>query len=161
MRSVETRISRAIKNAPTTIRRSRGILTSQKKNSCLRIKRIIDEIFDFSNLDMVGYIYMQQKNIFLMLALSGSVLMMMLVSVLFFVPTPSGLQANITSVPVGSAATRDGAYYSGRDPDEILKTIQEYVQSNDPDAAKKLYNELYSAEQQSENTMGGEIASIQ
>lgn len=103
---------------------------------------------------------MQQKNIFLMLALSGSVLMMMLVSVLFFVPTPSGLQASITSVPPVVTAARDGSYYTGRDPDEILQTIQEYVQSNDPDAAKKLYNELYSAERHSENTMGGEIASV-
>lgn len=97
-----------------------------------------------------------------MLALSGSVLMMMLVSVLLFVPTPSGLQANITSIPLTPVSSQtEEKYYTGRDPDEILKTIQEYVQSNDPDAAKKLYDELYSAERPSDNTMGGEIASIQ
>lgn len=46
---------------------------------------------------------MQQRNIFLMLALSGSVLMMMLVSVLFFVPTPTSLRADITRTDIAIA----------------------------------------------------------
>jgi|GEM_PF-1231669 len=103
-----------------------------------------------------------------MLALSGSMLMMMLVSVLFFVPSPSGLQANISSIPIAATISQAGEaddidrvadkYYAGREPDEILRTIQEYVANNDPDTAKKLYDELYSFERQIDNTMGGEIA---
>jgi hypothetical protein len=113
---------------------------------------------------------MQQKNIFLMLALSGSMLMMMLVSVLFFVPTPLGLQANITSIPpvatisqvanTGTTEEVEDKYYTGREPDEILKTIQEYVKNNDPDTAKKLYDELYSSERKNDNNMGGEIVGM-
>lgn len=110
---------------------------------------------------------MQQKNIFLMLALSGSMLMMMLVSVLFFVPSPSGLQANISSIPIvatisqaGDLSVEERTYYTGREPDEILRTIQEYVANNDPDTAKKLYDELYISERQTDNNMGGEIVGM-
>ena len=109
---------------------------------------------------------MQQKNTFLMLALSGSVLMMMLVSVLFSVPTPSGLQANImpkqvfaeTITPVTFPETV-AAPVSSRDPEEVLRIIQEYVVGNDPDSAKKLYDELYALQKYSNNTMGGEVES--
>lgn len=106
---------------------------------------------------------MQQKNIFLMLALSGSVLMMMLVSVLLFVPTPSGLRTDITAAPFGGRSitlAQEDRYYGGREPDEILQTIQSYVANNDPDAAKRLYDELYSARRSSDDSMGGEVAGI-
>ena len=95
-----------------------------------------------------------------MLALSGSVLMMMLVSILFFVPAPSSLRADITAdlTPHGvTIQIPENKYYSGREPDEILKTIQEYVQGNDPDTAKKLYDELYSAQRYAGIPMGGEV----
>ncbi len=105
---------------------------------------------------------MQQKNIFLLLALSGSVLMMMLVSVLFFVPTPSSLQANISrdfTAPTVKIQSPVERFYSGREPDEILQTIQAYVRDNDPDAAKKLYDELYVAHRSREiMPMGGEVS---
>lgn len=105
---------------------------------------------------------MQQKNIFLLLALSGSVLMMMLVSVLFFVPTPSYLQADMTrelTVPTVKLEAPVDRFYSGRETDEILQTIQEYVRDNDPDAAKKLYDELYVAHRSRViMPMGGEVS---
>lgn len=109
---------------------------------------------------------MQQKNTFLMLALSGSVLMMMLVSVLFSVPTPAGLQASITPKKVFSEVAKPINFpqpapvpATTRKPEEILRIIQEYVVGNDPDAAKKLYDELYVAERYLDSTMGGEVAS--
>ena len=97
---------------------------------------------------------MQQKNIFLMLALSGSVLMMMLVSVLFFVPTPTSLRADISRADI---AVAENVYVSTRSEDEILKTIQSYVAGNDPDTAKKLYDELYVVKKARELPMGGEV----
>ena len=109
---------------------------------------------------------MQQKNTFLMLALSGSVLMMMLVSVLFSVPTPSGLQASITPKKVFAEVVKPITFPQPaplpaptRKPEEILRIIQEYVVGNDPDAAKKLYDELYAAERYTDSTMGGEVVS--
>ncbi len=107
---------------------------------------------------------MQQKNTFLMLALSGSVLMMMLVSVLFSVPTPSGLQANITPKQVFAETIKPTKFpetasvpVSSRNPEEVIRIIQEYVVGNDPDSAKKLYDELYALQKYSNNTMGGEV----
>lgn len=107
---------------------------------------------------------MQQKSTFLMLALSGSVLMMMLVSVLFSVPTPSGLQANISPKKVFAEVALpvnlpEKPAVPAREPAEILSIIQEYVRGNDPDAAKKLYDELYVAQHYTDSTMGGEIES--
>lgn len=109
---------------------------------------------------------MQQKNTFLMLALSGSVLMMMLVSVLFSVPTPSGLQASITPKKVFAESVRTITFPQSvpmsaptRKPEEILRIIQEYVVGNDSDTAKKLYDELYIAQQYTDSTMGGEVES--
>jgi len=102
---------------------------------------------------------MQQKNIFLMLALSGSVLMMMLVSVLFFVPTPSSLSADITRDPLPRNREYDVSQIpspSPRDSEEILRTIQDYVRDNDPDTAKRLYNELY-VQRYTDVPMGGEV----
>jgi hypothetical protein len=102
---------------------------------------------------------MQQKNIFLMLALSGSVLMMMLVSVLFFVPTPSSLSADITGDPlprIHEYTLPQIPSQSPRDSEEILRTIQNYVRDNDPDTAKRLYNELY-AQRYTTSPMGGEV----
>lgn len=110
---------------------------------------------------------MQQKNIFLMLALSGSVLMMMLVSVLFFVPTPTSLRADISRADIAVAEPRavfqnlskkvsENVYVSTRSEDEILKTIQSYVAGNDPDTAKKLYDELYTVKKARALPMGGE-----
>lgn len=105
---------------------------------------------------------MQQKNIFLMLALSGSVLMVMLVSTLLFIPNAASLQANITSDITPNQVTiqvPEEKIYSGREPDEILKTIQEYVKDNNADAAKKLYDELYMAHRNRDiNAMGGEVS---
>ena len=108
---------------------------------------------------------MQQKNIFLMLALSGSVLMMMLVSVLFFVPTPTSLRADISRADIAVAEPRavfqnfgkkvaDNVFVPTRSEDEILKTIQSYVVGNDPDQAKKLYDELYVVRNNREVPMG-------
>lgn len=109
---------------------------------------------------------MQQKSTFLMLALSGSVLMMMLVSVLFSVQTPEGLQANITPKKVFAETIKPVKFpqtvpapVSSRDPQEVIRIIQEYVVGNDPDSAKKLYDELYALQKQSDNTMGGEVES--
>lgn len=111
---------------------------------------------------MVRYVHMQQKNIFLLLALSGSVLMVMLVSTLLFIPHSASLQANITADPSANQVTvqvPEEKFYQGREPDEILKTIQQYVQDNNPDAAKKLYEELYMAHQNREvQPMGGEVS---
>lgn len=105
---------------------------------------------------------MQQKNIFLLLALSGSVLMVMLVSTLLFIPNTASLQANITSDRTANQVTvqaPEEKIYTGREPDEIIKTIQQYVQDNNPDAAKKLYDELYMAHQARDiNPMGGEVS---
>lgn len=111
---------------------------------------------------------MQQKNIFLMLALSGSVLMMMLVSVLFFVPTPTSLRADISRADIAVAEPRavfqnlskkvaENVFIPTRNEDEILKTIQTYVVGNDPDTAKKLYDELYAVRNIRELPMGGEV----
>ncbi len=111
---------------------------------------------------------MQQRNIFLMLALSGSVLMMMLVSVLFFVPTPTSLRADISRTDIAIAEPRamfqnvaqkvsESTTIPTRSEDEILKTIQSYVAGNDPDAAKKLYDELYTVKSTRELPMGGEV----
>lgn len=108
---------------------------------------------------------MQQKSTFLMLALSGSVLMMMLVSVLFSVQTPEGLQANITPKKVFAETIKPVKFPQtvsapvSRDPQEVIRIIQEYVVGNDPDSAKKLYDELYALQKQSDNTMGGEVES--
>lgn len=108
---------------------------------------------------------MQQKSTFLMLALSGSVLMMMLVSVLFSVQTPEGLQANITPKKVFAETLKPAKFPQtvpapvSRDPEEVIRIIQEYVVGNDPDSAKKLYDELYALQQYSDNTMGGEVES--
>ena len=107
---------------------------------------------------------MQHKNIFLLLALSGSVLMVMLVSTLLFIPHTSSLQANITAVPtvkepeIREAQLSDDKFYPHREPDEILKTIQQYVENNDPDAAKRLYDELYTAHPNALKQMGGEVS---
>jgi hypothetical protein len=106
---------------------------------------------------------MQPKNTFLMLALSGSILMMMLVSVLFSMPTPWGLQANISPKQVYAETIRPimheiGAFpVSSQDSEEVLRIIQEYVVGNDVDSAKKLYNELYASEQNIDSTMEGEV----
>lgn len=111
---------------------------------------------------------MQQKNIFLMLALSGSVLMMMLVSVLFFVPTPTSLRADISRADIAVAEPRaafqnlskkitENVFVPTRSEDEILKTIQTYVVGNDPDTAKKLYDELYAVRNIRELPMGWEV----
>jgi hypothetical protein len=100
-----------------------------------------------------------------MLALSGSVLMMMLVSVLFSLPTPSGLQANISPKQVFAETIKPvipesvSAPVASRDPEEVLRIIQEYVVGNDPDSAKKLYDELYALQKNSHNTMGREVES--
>ncbi len=111
---------------------------------------------------------MQQRNIFLMLALSGSVLMMMLVSVLFFVPTPTSLRADITRTDIAIAEPRavfqnitqkvsESAAIPVRSEAEILKTIQSYVAGNDADTAKKLYDELYTLKNIQALPMGGEV----
>jgi len=107
----------------------------------------------------------QEKSIFLMLALSGSVLMVMLVSTLLFVPRVNSLQADITSPTVvmqipqkeESAQTSDMKLASAEDPEEIIKMIHEYVRKNNPDAAKKLYDELYTVKSTRELPMGGEV----
>jgi len=99
---------------------------------------------------------MQQKNIFLLLALSGSVLMMMMVSVLFFVPTPSSLSADISRQYFPRSPYDEKIQItSRRDAETILQTIQTYVRDNDPDTAKKLYDELYALEHTP--PMGGEV----
>lgn len=111
---------------------------------------------------------MQQRNIFLMLALSGSVLMMMLVSVLFFVPTPTSLRADITRTDIAIAEPRaafqnvakkvvESTTIPSQNEEEILKTIQSYVAGNDPDTAKKLYDELYAVKNTKALPMGGEV----
>ena len=103
-----------------------------------------------------------------MLALSGSVLMMMLVSVLFFVPTPTSLRADISRTDIAIAEPRavfqkvtqkalEGTTIPTRSEEEILKTIQSYVIGNDPDTAKKLYDELYVVKNTRELPMGGEV----
>lgn len=111
---------------------------------------------------------MQQKNIFLMLALSGSVLMMMLVSVLFFVPSPTHLRADLSQLPKLNPlpieshfpdVVEEGTYIKN-DAEKVLKTIQEYVRDNDPDSAKRLYNELYSIQNQPVFPMGGEVKGL-
>ncbi|MBP6921470.1 hypothetical protein KBB89_02920 [Candidatus Gracilibacteria bacterium] len=94
-----------------------------------------------------------------MLALSGSVLMMMLVSALFSVPTPTGLQASMVPNKVFAETFKPAPISSvtSRKPEEILNIIQEYVAGNDPDAAKKLYDELYAVQNHNDITMGGEV----
>ena len=95
---------------------------------------------------------MQQKNIFLLLALSGSVLMVMLVSTLLFIPHTASLQANMTldAAPDFDTQAPTQKMYQGREPDEIMQTIQKYVENNDPDTAKRLYEELYSSRRYNE-----------
>lgn len=101
--------------------------------------------------DMVGYSHMQSKNVFLLLALSGSVLMVMLVSTLLFIPSTSSLRSDITTHRwivdvVGKTPQQTQPQElpeDNRDTAKILGTIQQYVVNNDPDAAKKLYEELY------------------
>jgi hypothetical protein len=102
---------------------------------------------------------MQQKNIFLLLALSWSVLMMMLVSVLLFVPTPSMLSADISAgyTPDNSHILQKNDISPEVEREVILKTIQNYVENNDPDAAKMLYNELYTLQNKTDMPMGGEV----
>lgn len=105
-----------------------------------------------------------------MLALSGSVLMVMLVSTLLFVPRVNSLQADITSPTVvmqipqkeESAQTSDMKLASAEDPEEIIKMIHEYVRKNNPDAAKKLYDQLYAIREiEMTPKMGAEVAGIQ
>lgn len=84
-----------------------------------------------------------------MLALSGSVLMVMLVSTLLFIPKVNNLQADITQMQasVNVAEIPEQKFYSAHDADEIIKMIREYVAKNDADTAKKLYDELYAVHQ--------------
>ena len=106
---------------------------------------------------------MLEKNMFLLLALSGSVLMVMLVSTLLFIPQTTSLQANVTGdMSKNSAPLYSGdKFYEGREPDQILKIIQEYVQDNDPETAKQLYEELSNVRQHRDIDvlpMGGEVS---
>ncbi len=111
----------------------------------------------------------QEKSIFLMLALSGSVLMVMLVSTLLFIPRVNNLQADITAPIVVAKAPQvhestqitDEKFSSAQDPEEIVKMIQDYVRKNDPDAAKKLYDQLYAMrEAEVLPKMGAEVSGI-
>ena len=93
-----------------------------------------------------------------MLALSGSVLMVMLVSTLLFIPKVNNLQADITQVQasVDVPQAPEQIFYAAHDPDEIIKMIREYVEKNDADTAKKLYDELYTVKKARALPMGGE-----
>lgn len=104
-----------------------------------------------------------------MLALSGSVLMVMLVSTLLFIPRVNNLQADITSpvVVAQTVQTHDIAqaseekFSSAQDPDEIVKMIQDYVRKNNPDAAKKLYDQLYVMRETTDlPKMGAEVGGM-
>lgn len=118
----------------------------------------------------------QAKNISILLALGGSILMVMLVSVLFFVPTPSSLRADITApsltssvlsvtdknvsdpVQVTDESIDPNQFYDYKESEETLKAIQEFVEKNDPDTAKKLYDALHAAwYQKADQSMGWEV----
>ena len=105
-----------------------------------------------------------------MLALSGSVLMVMLVSTLLFIPHVNNLQADITSPVVvaqvpqthESVQAPEEKFSSTEDPQEIMKMIQDYVRKNNPDAAKKLYDQLYAMrESVPMQKMGAEVSEVQ
>jgi hypothetical protein len=89
-----------------------------------------------------------------MLALSGSLLMMMLVSILFSVQTPAGLQANISTKKVFAETLQP---QSSLDAEKILNSIQEYIVRNDPDSAKKLYDELYALPEYRDIVLDAEV----
>ena len=99
-----------------------------------------------------------------MLALSGSVLMVMLVSTLLFIPKVNNLQADIIQVQasVDVPVAPEQIFYAAHDPDEIIKMIREYVEKNDADTAKKLYDELYAVQQSTTiQKMGAEVSGIE
>jgi hypothetical protein len=56
-----------------------------------------------------------------------------------------------------SKKVAENVFVPTRSEDEILKTIQTYVVGNDPDTAKKLYDELYAVRNIRELPMGGEV----
>ena len=87
-----------------------------------------------------------------MLALSGSILMMMLFTVLGYTPNTTALQANIvgaevTVVPNHTLVVSGDTPVSVRTTDEILRDIQDRVKKNKPDEAKKFYDELWAVRQ--------------
>ena len=95
---------------------------------------------------------MQQKSPFIMLALSGSILMVMLFTVLGYTPNTTALQADIVGAEVSVAPQYNPTLVtqnttSVRTPEEILRDIQDRVKKNKPDEAKKFYDELWAARQ--------------
>lgn len=95
---------------------------------------------------------MQQKSPFIMLALSGSILMVMLFTVLGYTPNTTALQADIVGAEVSVAPQHNPTLVSQnttsvRTPEEILRDIQDRVKKNKPDEAKKFYDELWAARQ--------------
>jgi hypothetical protein len=91
---------------------------------------------------------MQQKNTFLLLALSGSMLMVMMVSTLLFLPHTDSLQANITldAAPTEPARSFFDTPIFREKPEDIQRAIQQAIADNRPDEAKKLYEELHFEE---------------
>lgn len=95
---------------------------------------------------------MQQKSPFIMLALSGSILMVMLFTVLGYTPNTTALQADIVGAEVSIAPQQNPTPIlrsngSVRTPEEILRDIQDRVKNNKPDEAKKFYDELWTTRQ--------------
>lgn len=95
---------------------------------------------------------MQQKSPFIMLALSGSILMVMLFTVLGYTPNTTALQADIVGAEVSIApqatpTLTSQSSTSVRTPEAILRDIQDRVKNNKPDEAKKFYDELWAARQ--------------
>ncbi len=95
---------------------------------------------------------MQQKSPFIMLALSGSILMVMLFTVLGYTPNTTALQADIVGAEVSVAPEHNPVLVSQnsvsvRTPEAILRDIQDRVKNNKPDEAKKLYDELWATRQ--------------
>jgi len=95
---------------------------------------------------------MQQKSPFIMLALSGSILMVMLFTVLGYTPNTTALQADIVGAEVSIVSQQNPTPLSRsngsvRTPEEILRDIQDRVKNNKPDEAKKFYDELWTTRQ--------------
>lgn len=74
-----------------------------------------------------------------MMTLSGSVFMMMLVSVFFFVPAPVTLGANI-SAPLAKFESKKIPTQESESIDELFATLQKH----DPKKAQEIYEILTS-----------------
>lgn len=98
---------------------------------------------------------MSHNNSPILISLSGSILLVMLVSTLGIVPSSTMLRADI-SAPISTlekpeqekVTYRDvvSEMFTARSPEEIRAEIAVKVSENKPDEAKKLYDELYMVE---------------